>query len=59
MGMPHEGSIFCEGCSAYNIQSSTCIIIDGDGYCESCIERKGFKKVFDKLVHNLNQEETN
>lgn len=55
MGMPHEGSIFCEGCSLFNLQSTTCIIIDGDAYCEGCIAKSGFKKSFDRLVHNLNQ----
>jgi len=50
MGLPTEDSIFCEKCGCFNIQGGDCIIIEGLGYCEGCLDSKfGIKKEFEKI----------
>lgn len=37
MSVPDEFSTFCKTCSSYNLVNA--ILIDGEYYCKSCIER--------------------
>ena len=57
MGMPHESSIFCETCSSFNLQSGDCIIIDGEAFCDDCLEDKfKVKKNFDEIKKRIQKE---
>jgi len=56
MGMPHEGSMFCDFCSAFNIQVGSIIEIDRRLVCESCIERFGGKELLEQLKRIIKKE---
>ena len=53
MAMPDESSVFCDGCSGYNIQCGSIIEIDNNLYCEICIERFGLKRELEALKKKL------
>ena len=52
MALPTEQSIFCEKCGCYNLQSTSCVILNGEVYCLSCFSKSSdLQNLLKELLH--------